>query len=132
MVKRPEDRFTLTRYTASHCKCGVRLANAPAILLISQALGRRCVTPRDERAIAQFTIDFAVRQRQSRRIEHSAAGGAQNGVARRGVPFHRWREPRIDIAEPLGDEAELERRTGESRLLDWQTFEKGIRLRVEM
>src|SRR6202020_3416746 len=109
MVNTPDDRFTLTRYTASHCKCGVRLANAPAILLISQALGRRCVTPRDERAIAQFTIDFAVRQRQSKRIENPAAGRAQNCVARRRVPFHRWREPRINVAEPLGDEAKLER-----------------------
>src|SRR4029077_13194349 len=124
--------FTLTGYTAPHCKFGVRLANPRAIILISQALGGRFVTPGDKRAVAQSGTDFAVRQRQTRRIENSAAGRAQNSVAPRRVPFHRWREPRIDIAKALSDEAKLQRRTGKSRLPDWQSFEKGIRLGVEM
>ena len=102
-------RFTLTGHTALHCKFSLSPANPRAIILISQALGGRCVTPGDEGAIAQSVADFAVRQRQSGRIENSAASRAQNCVARRRVPFHRWRETRIDIAKALSDEAKLER-----------------------
>ena len=122
-------RFTLTGATAPHCKFGVRLANPRAILLVSQALSSRCVTPGDKGAVAQFVADFAVRQRQSGRIENAAAGRAQNRVARRRVPFHRWREPRVDIAKALCDEAKFQRRTRKARLSDRQPFEKGIRLR---
>ena len=39
-------------YAAPHCKFSVQLANPRAIFLISQALGRGYVAPRDERAIA--------------------------------------------------------------------------------
>src|SRR3984957_3362087 len=131
MVKTSEVAVYVNGYHGSalqiRCTAGKSASddfNIPSACLISQALGRRCVTPRNERAVAQFLVDFAVRQRQSRRIEDSAAGRAQNRIARRRVPFHRGRESRIEIAKALGDEAKFQGRTRKSRLPDRQAFEE--------
>ena len=115
MVKRPGLRIYVIRIhgPALQIQCTEDKSASgdfsyPSACLISKALGGRHVAPCDERAIAQFLVDFAVRQRQSGRIKNSAAGRAQDRVARRRVPFHRWREPRIDIPQALGDETKLE------------------------
>src|SRR5580692_10568520 len=109
MVKMPGLAFTLTGCAAPHCKFSLPPTNSRTNILISQPLGGRSVTPGDKRPVAQRALRLSVQKRSSRRIKNSAAGSAQNCVARRRVPFHRWGESRIDVAEALGDEAKLER-----------------------
>ena len=83
-------------------------------------------------SVAQAAVDLAVGERPSVGIENNAAGRAQHGVAGRRVPFHCWRETRIDVAEAFGDETEFERRAGAARRANRESFQERFRLRVSM
>src|SRR6516165_8126005 len=51
--------------------------------------------PRDE--IAVFVVGLAIAHGAAVEPDDGAAGGQQDGMTRRGIPFHGRRQPRIDV-----------------------------------
>jgi hypothetical protein len=65
MVKKSDFPFTLTGCTTTRCKFSLWPSNAIAMILISELLGGRRITPGDERAVAQTALGLAVHKRLS-------------------------------------------------------------------
>src|SRR3984885_4016235 len=80
----------------------------------SWALRRRRIAPGDEgrhdKTPRAFLNTLAEAQVASGRIRDFAAGGRDDGVAGRDVPFAGWRQPRIDIDRTLRDLRQFDRR----------------------
>ena len=57
-------------------------------------------------------------------MRHAATGGAQDGVAGRGVPFHCSSEARVDVGFTGSDNTEFQGRTGRHDLFDLKARQK--------